>query len=66
MATVPFDLDVAFFDQDGDLVGIATMTANSEDLYTAGSPFKYAIELPVGSLAELSIGEGARLLLTGE
>jgi len=61
MATVPFDLDVAFFDGDGDLVGVATMTANSEDLYTANGPFKYAIELPAGTLSDLGIGEGARL-----
>ena len=61
MATVPFDLDVAFFAEDGDLVGAATMTANSEDLYTADGPFKYAIELPAGRLSELGIGEGARL-----
>ena len=63
MVTVPFDLDVAFFDEDGDLVGAATMTANSEDLYTADGPFKYAIELPAGRLSDLGIGEGARLVL---
>ncbi len=63
MATVLFDLDVAFFDKEGDLVGVATMTANREDLYTADGPFKYAIELPAGTLSDLSIGEGARLLV---
>jgi len=61
MVTVPFDLDVAFFDEDGNLVGAATMTANSDDLYTANGPFKYAIELPAGTLSDLGIGEGARL-----
>jgi len=61
MATVPFDLDIAFFDAAGDLVGSATMTALSSDLYTASEPFQYALELPSGDLEERSIGEGATL-----
>jgi len=63
MVTVPFDLDIAFFDAAGDLVGTARMTAWSEDLYTATAPFQYALELPSGTLEELSIGEGAALRL---
>jgi len=63
MATVPFDLDIAFFDAAGDLVGSATMTALSSDLYTASEPFQYALELPSGDLEERSIGEGATLNL---
>jgi len=63
MVTVPFDLDVAFFDAAGGIVGTTTMTALSEDLYTATGPFQYALELPSGSLEELSIGEGATLIL---
>lgn len=63
MVTVPFDLDIAFFDAGGGLVGTTVMTALSEDLYTAEGPFQYALELASGRLAELSLGEGARLLL---
>ncbi len=63
MVTVPFDLDIAFFDSDGELVGSTTMTAMAEDLYTATAPFQYALELPSGMLAELSLEEGARLML---
>ncbi len=63
MQTVLFDLDIAFFDGEGFLVGRTTMTANSQDLYTAGKPFQYAIELPAGSLDELSIGADARLVI---
>ncbi len=68
MVTVPFDLDIAFFDASGELVGSSTMTAFSEDLYTATGPFQYALELASGALEDLSIGEGATLLLpvTGE
>jgi len=61
MKTVLFDLDIAFFDAEGRLVGETTMAADSEDLYTAEEPFQYAIELPAGSLDELSIGAEARL-----
>ena len=63
MVTVPFDLDVVFFDAEGGIVGSTTMNALSEDLYTATGPFQYALELPSGSLEELSIGEGATLIL---
>jgi parallel beta-helix repeat protein len=63
MQTVPFDLDIAFFDGGGALVGSTTMTALSEDLYTATAPFQYALELASGTLADLSIGANARALL---
>jgi parallel beta-helix repeat protein len=63
MATVLFDLDIAFFDASGGLVGSTTMTALSKDLYTAAGPFQYALELASGKLADLSIGEDATLVL---
>jgi len=63
MVTVPFDLDIAFFDGAGDLVGTATMTALSSDLYTASEPFQYALEFAAGQLADLGIGEPATLQL---
>jgi parallel beta-helix repeat protein len=63
MSTVPFDLDIAFFNANGDWVGGATMTAQATALYAAGAPFQYALELPSGSLEELGIGSGAMLVL---
>jgi len=63
MLTVPFDLDIAFFDADGVFVGSATMTALSTMLYTAGEPFQYALELPSGSLDSLEIGTDSALVL---
>lgn len=63
METVLFDLDIVFFSSQGTLVGRTTMVSNSEDLYTAESPFRYAIELPAGTLEELSIGAGSKLIL---
>jgi uncharacterized membrane protein (UPF0127 family) len=62
MSTVPFDLDIAFFNADGAWVGGTTMVAQATALYTAGLPFQYALELPAGSLEELGIGAGSTLL----
>jgi len=63
MSTVLFDLDIAFFDGAGDLVGSTTMTAQASDLYTAGEPFQYALELASGELAQRDIADGATLRL---
>jgi parallel beta-helix repeat protein len=63
MLTVPFDLDIVFFNAAGEWVGSTTMTAQATALYTAGAPYQYALELPSGSLAELGIGPGSMLEL---
>jgi len=63
MLTVLFDLDIAFYNAAGEWVGGTTMTSMSEDQYTAVAPFQYALELPSGSLEELGIGSGSKLVL---
>lgn len=63
MLTVPFDLDIAFFNEDGELVGGTTMTALSAGQYSPGVPFQYALELSSGSLEELGIGSESTLVL---
>ncbi len=63
MATVPFDLDIVFFNVAGEWVGSATMVAQATALYTAGAPYQYALELPSGTLQELGIGSGSVLEL---
>lgn len=63
MSTVPFDLDIVFFNAAGEWVGSTTMTAQATTLYTAGAPFQYALELPSGSLEELGIDASATLVL---
>ena len=63
MLTVLFDLDIAFYDAAGEWVGGTTMISMSEDQYTAGAPFQYALELPSGSLEELGIGSGSKLVV---
>ena len=63
MSNVLFDLDIAFFDAAGDLVGKSLMDANATALYTAKDPFQYALELPAGMLEQLGIDDGAKLEL---
>ncbi len=63
MKTVEIPLDIVFFDSSGTFAGSATMEAESEKLYTASAPFRYALELPAGTLAAQGIGPGARLVL---
>ena len=62
METVPFGLDIAFFDATGTFVGSMEMDAQSSDLYTAQSAFQYALELQTGRVAALEIGDGASLV----
>ncbi|HHR84966.1 MAG TPA: hypothetical protein ENL23_01300 [Candidatus Acetothermia bacterium] len=62
METVPFGLDIAFFDASGAFAGSMAMEAQSKDLYTAKSPFQYALELQSGKIADLGIGDGAKLV----
>ena len=57
MDGVAFPLDIAWFDERGTLVGSTTMTtctAKPCPRYEAPFPFRWAIEAPAGSLAELS------------
>ena len=63
METVLFDLDIAFFDAAGGLVGHATMTADSAELYTASGPFQYALELAPGTLDRLELDAETSLVL---
>ncbi len=61
MATVPFELDIVFFDASGIFAGSMSMEAHSEDLYTAKSAFQYALELQAGTVDELGISQGAQI-----
>lgn len=63
MQTVAIDLDIVFFNGDGEWAGSTTMSAQDTALYTSGSPFQYALELPSGTLEELGITSSATLVL---
>lgn len=57
MDDVPVDLDIAWFDGRGSLVGVARMAqcdAEPCQRYVAPAPFRWALEAPVGSLGELA------------
>jgi len=63
MLTVPFDLDIVFFNAAGEWVGSTTMVAQATAIYKAGAPYQYALELSGGSLEALGIGAGSTLVL---
>ena len=65
MSTVDFDLDIAFFDEAGAYVGGETMLANHDGRYTVSGMFRFALELPAGSLEALGIGDGTSLQWPG-
>jgi len=66
MNEVVFGLDIGFFDGGGILVGTETMEKGSKERYTPDGPFRFALELPGGTFAELGIGAGTRLRLPEE
>jgi uncharacterized membrane protein (UPF0127 family) len=56
MDGVAFPLDIAWFDGDGLLVGIASMaTCPAEPCphYASPGPFRWAVEAPVGAFTDL-------------
>jgi len=66
MQTVLIDLDIVFFDADGGYVGSAEMEAGSDTRYTVDGSFRYALELPGGSLERLGIDTATRLIVPEE
>lgn len=60
MDGVAFPLDIAWFDGDGVLIGIATMPTcpgSPCPLHRAPGPYRWAIEAPASDLAELAAGD---------
>jgi len=66
MRTVAFPLDIGFFDGSGMLLGTETMEKDSEERYTIEAQFRFALELPSGTFAQLGIGAGTHLRLPEE
>lgn len=66
MSEVVFPLDIGFFDGGGTFLGTETMEKGSEERYTIDGQFRFALELPGGTFAELGIGAGTRLRLPEE
>ncbi|MBV9282636.1 MAG: DUF192 domain-containing protein, partial [Chloroflexi bacterium] len=64
---VPIPVSVAWFDASGVLVGSADLSVCSVSCPTVAPflPYKLAIEVPQGGLAQLGIGQGSVLLVGG-
>jgi uncharacterized membrane protein (UPF0127 family) len=73
MRNTPLPLSIAFFGADGSFVSASDMTPclpPTSDAactrYGAAGAYRYAVEVPLGTLGSLAIGPGSRLeLLTG-
>lgn len=70
MANVPVPLAIAWFDEDGEFVSSGamepcTVEASECPLYSAGAPFRFALETAAGGLDGLGIGDGSSIELGG-
>ena len=68
MKNTPMPLSIAWFDGDGKFVSAADMepclNRRSCPTYPAAGPYRYAVEVPKGSLDALGIGPGSRLVVS--
>ncbi len=69
MRNTPMPLSIAFFAADGTFVSSADMAPCPDQpdcpTYGAEGPYRFALEVPKGRLAELGVGPGSRLVLSG-
>lgn len=61
MRNTRLPLSIAYFDADGVLVSVADMEPCPDDepncpVYAATAPFRYAVEVPQGNLADIGVG----------
>lgn len=62
MKNVPYDLDLAFFTEDGALDEIVRLRADDETpVPSASERIRFALEAPAGKLAALGLKRGAQL-----
>jgi len=61
MRNTTLPLSVAFLDIDGDVINIADMTPESDDLHCAAAPARYALEMNAGWFQQHGIGAGVRI-----
>lgn len=69
MKNTPMPLSIAWFDAEGRFVSATDMAPCPADQdcprYAAAGPYRYALEVPQGSLARLGVGDGSVLELGG-
>lgn len=63
MKDVPIDLDVAFFDEKGQLVNIRHMKAQTQNTHCSIQPIRWALEVNDGWFDQKQISAGAQLSL---
>ena len=69
MRNTPTPLSIAFLDADGSVVSVADMEPCADDEptctnYRADGPYRFAVEVPKGHLADLGLAGDARLVVT--
>lgn len=69
MRNTPTPLSIAFLDADGSVVSVADMEPCADDEptcinYRADGPYRFAVEVPQGHLADLGLAGDARLVVT--
>ena len=69
MKNTPMPLSIAWFAADGTLVSTADMAPCLDQgdcpVYSAAGPYRYALEVPQGQLAQLGVVPGAKLEIVG-
>ena len=69
MRNTPTPLSIAFVDDEGAIVSVADMEPCASDAprctnYRADGPYRFAVEVPQGHLADLGLAGDARLVVT--
>jgi uncharacterized membrane protein (UPF0127 family) len=69
MKDTPLPLSIAFFDASGQFVSTTDMTPCIDmpacPTYAAARPYRWALEVPQGTLPRLAVGPGTRLVAGG-
>lgn len=61
MKDVPIDLDVGFFDENGRLIDVHQMKAQTRNTHCSPQEIKWALEMPGGWFEKRKLREGAQL-----
>lgn len=61
MKDVPIDLDVGFFDENGRLIDMHQMKAQTRNTHCSPQEIKWALEMPGGWFEKRKLREGAQL-----
>jgi len=61
MQNVFLNLDLLFLTSDGSVLDLQTMEPDAEERYSIDRPFRFALEVPTGTLERLGLGEPTRI-----